>query len=403
VKLDSDQQPPGPASPKQPASAKSSPETDRNLSWYAAREPLVVVVLSVVAVVFLFAVGALSRVYRGQLKQRGSTWYQRGRRDLEARHFQNAVTDFQVALSYSRDDYGYELSLAQALMALNRTEEARAYLISLWQRQPENGSVNLQLARIYAAKNDITQALRYYHNAIYAVWDSDPEGHQRSVRLELIKFLLNHRALNQAESELIAVGRDLPENPALHLQIADSFMRIPDYHRALEQYEEGVKLQHHNAEALAGAGRAALQLARFPIAERYLSEAVAANPTDAQTSDLLAMIKTVRKMDPYDIASIAQRDRAVLDDFNIAGERLNACVNAQGQNAPANSSVQQLYRQWMEMKTTLSERSLRQDPDNLNTAMNLVFSIEKQTSETCGTPTGSDLALLLIARRHEGG
>lgn len=362
-----------------------------------------VLVLSAVAVVSLFGVGALSRLYRHRLAQRGSAWHQSGVRDLQARRLDKAVTDFEVALSYSRGNYGYEVSLAQALMALNRTEEARAYLISLWQRQPENGSVNLQLARIYAAKNDITQALRFYHNAIYAVWDSDPEGHQRSVRLELIAFLLDHRALNQAESELIAIGRDLPDNPALHLQIADSFMRIPDYDRALGQYEEAVKLQHHNAEALAGAGRAALQLGRFPIAERYLSEAVAANPSDAAASDLLATIKTVRKMDPYHIASIAQRDRAVLDDFNIAGERLNACVNAQGQNAAANSSVQQLYRQWMEMKTTLSERSLRQGPNNLNTAMNLVFSIEKQTSETCGTPTGRDLALLLIARRHEGG
>jgi hypothetical protein len=34
--------------------------------------------------------------------------------------------------------------------------------------------------------------------------------------------------------------------------------------------------------------------------------------------------------------------------------------------------------------------------------MNLVFDIERQTSTTCGTPVGADLALLLIARLHEG-
>jgi hypothetical protein len=34
--------------------------------------------------------------------------------------------------------------------------------------------------------------------------------------------------------------------------------------------------------------------------------------------------------------------------------------------------------------------------------MDLVFRIEKQTSTLCGTPTGTDLALLLISKLHEG-
>jgi len=38
----------------------------------------------------------------------------------------------------------------------------------------------------------------------------------------------------------------------------------------------------------------------------------------------------------------------------------------------------------------------------VETAMDLVFGIERQTSATCGTPAGTDLALLLIAKLHEG-
>jgi hypothetical protein len=34
--------------------------------------------------------------------------------------------------------------------------------------------------------------------------------------------------------------------------------------------------------------------------------------------------------------------------------------------------------------------------------MDLVFDIEHQTSVTCGTPSGTDMALLLIAKLHEG-
>ena len=34
--------------------------------------------------------------------------------------------------------------------------------------------------------------------------------------------------------------------------------------------------------------------------------------------------------------------------------------------------------------------------------MDLVFSIERQTNAGCGAPTGTDVALLLIAKLHEG-
>ena len=34
--------------------------------------------------------------------------------------------------------------------------------------------------------------------------------------------------------------------------------------------------------------------------------------------------------------------------------------------------------------------------------MDLVFEIERQTSTSCGTPAGKDMALLLIAKLHEG-
>jgi len=382
--------------------SKTQDASDRTLSWYAAREPLVVLLLSATAAGLFFLVGGLSRLYQNQLESRGRTWFDRGVRDLEAGRVENAVRDFQVALTYSRDNYGYQLSLAQALVALNRTEEARTYLISLWQREPENGSVNLELARIYAANSDITGALRYYHNAIYAVWGGDAEKHQRSVRLELIRFLLDHKALNQAESELIAVGRELPDDPSLHLEIADDFMRIPDYDRALEQDQEVLEIERQNRSALSSAGRAAFELAQFPLAERYLAAAQSLNPNDAETAALLKLVKAVPDIDAYEISSRAQRDRALLAAFNTAGERLRACGDRSAKNGETNPSLEQLYSRWMDRKARLTEPALREHPEEVDTTMDLVFTIERQTSNLCGAPTGTDLLLLLIGRHHQG-
>jgi hypothetical protein len=54
------------------------------------------------------------------------------------------------------------------------------------------------------------------------------------------------------------------------------------------------------------------------------------------------------------------------------------------------------------MQPRISEAQLKRDPDLVEAAMDLVFEIERQTNATCGSPEGSDMALLLIAKLHEG-
>jgi tetratricopeptide (TPR) repeat protein len=374
-------------------------ENDRTLSWYAAREPLVIVVLSLSAIAFFFLVSGLSGLYQRTLSSRARLWSVRGENDLNAGRIAEAIKDFQVALTYSRDNFDYELSLAQTLVTLKRTEEARIYLINLWQRQPENGPVNLQLARIYAGKRDVTQALRYYHNAIYAVWSGDADAQQLAARMELVRFLLDSRAFNQAEAELIAIGRNLPENASLQMEIGDLFMRVPDYERAFVLYRKALKSDHHSPDALARVGRAAFELGQYDVAERYLKSALAERADDAQSAQLLATCKAVHNLDPYSYWSPIERDRTVLSDFNTAGERLKSCMGASTAGA-SNPALQSLNVQWMDMEATINKHSLRAHPEWSASAMDLVFNIERETSSFCGPPTGDDRFLLLIAKRH---
>jgi hypothetical protein len=107
-------------------------------------------------------------------------------------------------------------------------------------------------------------------------------------------------------------------------------------------------------------------------------------------------------MDPFQRKiSVAQRDKIVVEDFSTAGERLKSCGVARGVSLPS-ASQSSLSENWARLKPTISLGDLRRDPDLVESAMNLVFEIERQTSTTCGTPTGGDMALLLIARLHEG-
>lgn len=375
---------------------------DKSLSWYSAREPVVILVLSAIAIAFFFLVSGLSGLYTRELNNRATLLANRGENDLRAGKFAEAATDFQSALTYSRGNYAYELSLAQALVELNRIEEARTYLINLWQRQPENGSVNLELARIFAEKGDITGALRYYHNAIYSVWSGNSEVQQLAVRLELVNFLLEHKADNLAESELIAVGRNLPEDASLRIHIGDLFMRVPDYGRALTMYQQALSLEHRNAEALGKAGQAAFELGQYKLAKRYLTSSLGIDPDNDHNVELLKMCRAIPNLDPYNFYSEPQRTHVVLSDFEIAGRRLNACINAPPNGKDSAAALLTLQSRWLDMKGHLNQRTLRQDPRMTDSAMDLVFDIERQTSIYCGAPAGNDSLLLLIARNREG-
>jgi tetratricopeptide (TPR) repeat protein len=376
-----------------------------NLRLYLSREPVILAVLSVFAVVCFVAVSGLSRIYHAQQESLGNRWFARGVAHLNQRRFQPAVNEFRTALLYSRDNYSYQLDLAEALIGLKRTREAYSYLINLWERQPENGLVNLELARIAAQNRETDQALRYYHNAIYAIWPGNPEQQRRDTRLELVGFLLSINAKAQAQAELIALPANLADDSSQEAQLGDLFLLAQDYEHALAEYRLSLKSNHHGPTALAGAGQAAFELGRYSLAQRYLQAAVSADPGDAQSAVRLKTTELVLQMDPFRRQiSTAQRNRIVIEAFAAAGARLKSCFSAGGSTGPASSPASEasLAGNWAKMKPQISKRGLQRDPDLVEPAMDLVFEIERQTSGACGPPAGTDMALLLISKLHEG-
>jgi len=371
-----------------------------DLRFYLRQQPVMLALLAGLAVLFFLAVTGLSRAYHAQRESLGNRWFSRGVADLNARRFDAAVTEFRAALLYSRDNYAYQLNLAEALLGLQRTSEASTYLLNLWDRQPEDGLVNLELARIAVQKGQTEPALRYYHNAIYATWPDDQEANRRDARLELIEFLLRSNARAQAESELIALAENLDEDSAQQEQVGDLFVRTLDYERAFAAYRLSLRGDRHNRAAMAGAGAAAFELARYPEAHRYLQSAVAADAADSVSASLLNTTDLVLKMDPFQRQiSMAQRNRIVVEAFATAGERIKTCGRQKG-SPPSTAPQPELAESWAKMKPRVTLGGLQRDPDLVEPAMDLVFNIERQTSVTCGAPTGTDLALLLIAKLH---
>jgi hypothetical protein len=154
---------------------------------------------------------------------------------------------------------------------------------------------------------------------------------------------------------------------------------------------------------VAGAGNAAFQLGRYLLAQQYLQTATLVNPNDTESAQRLQMTKMVLSMDPFrPQISTADRNQDVVDAFATAGQRLKTCQLPSSDTFGATGSAPSLNDEWTNLKSQITEAGLRRKPDLAQTAMDLVFRIERQTSNVCGTPTGADMALLLIAKVHEG-
>jgi tetratricopeptide (TPR) repeat protein len=366
------------------------------LSPYLKREPVTLALLIGVAILFFLAVSAISRGYQGQRASLAERWAARGVNDLNAARYQPAVEDFRSALLYKRDDGAYQLSLAEALMGLHRDSEARAYLVNLWDREPDNGMVSIELARIYASRDETEQALRYYHNAIYGTWSGNTDIETRKARLELIAYLMRIDARQQADAELIDLAAaSVAGDAAEQIKLGQMFMNVGDNQRALGAFQAAMEREHRNQQALAGAGEAAFRLGMFPLAERYLTRAHALAPDDTEIERRLNMAQIVLHWDPFrPQVAVAERRRIAMEAFAASGERLKTCSTPTPQE-------QTLTQQWRNLAPEVTEGSIDREPDMVNTIMQLAFAIEKQTASNCGKQNNADRALLLVANLHE--
>ena len=366
------------------------------------REVVTLTLLTALGILLFIGVTALSQLFHAQQAALAVRWSARGDSDLSSSRFNAAVNDYRASLRYGEGSYSSQLGLAEALIGQKQTSEASAYLTTLWEKQPEDGVVNRELARIAASQGETHDALRYYHNAIYAIWTNDPEQERRRTRWELIQYLLSIKALTQAQSELIALAAEVGDDPGQHVELGQYFLKTQDEQHALASFRQALKVDPHNQHALSGAGEAAFAEGDYTLAQHFLHQAVEEDHADQNASALLEISEQVMQLDPYRRRiTDAERDAAASRIFAIAGARLSSCPAASA-DALSTGSTQTLGEAWTKMKPHITERNLQRNPDTVTEALNLAFAIEREAGTRCGSAASADTALLLISKSHEG-
>jgi predicted Zn-dependent protease len=361
------------------------------------RETLLLAGLIAVIMVFFSVTTFAARAYHRKQEQFGAAWYERGEAALRQARPSEAVADFRNALAYSRDHDLYRLRLAQALMADHRPQEARSHLLSLWEKEPGDGTLNLELARLAAMWGDTPQAARYYHAAIYGVWPDEPTVHRWQIRFELSEYLLRQNTPQDpkaAQAELVALAAELPpQDVAAQMHLGTLFLQAGLYARALTAFRAALADQPNLMPALEAASEAAFRMGDYPTARHYLLPIVAQKPKDEHFLELLNLSELVIKLDPSERGLPSQEQaRRAAQGFELALARAQKC-------APASASgVAALLEQAKSIKP--NEKFLARNPDAIEKTMDLVFKLEKASAQ-CGPAGLEDKALGLLAQQWE--
>lgn len=408
-----------------PPKADTCPKCGRAAGWQSSRVTLTVTVLLVFAG-FGFTQYFVN-LHRATEFSLANRWSTRGQQAMQAGLPAVAADDYRTALSYDPENRGYRLHLAQALLAANRLNEARAHLISLWEQEPANGDVNLTLARLYAKRGDLANATRYYSNAINGIWGDDTRQQRVTVRFELSNYLMQQHRLTQAQSELMALLADPPPDPAGQLRLGQLLLQVNEPEHTLEIDNAVLAKDPGNADAYFQKAQALLAQDKFVEAERALADAVEYNPNSAAARQQLELIREVLRLDPSlpGLSRTGRADRAI-SAFQSAWQRLNNCASHLGMafaksdgTAPPGSStaasqsgapkttaaappgvLQRLYESGVPIQAGATDKNLREDSDALESTMQYVFEVERTTAPVCSQMNLTDQALLMLAQRE---
>jgi Tfp pilus assembly protein PilF len=379
------------------------PEAQNIVSRYVQQRALL---FSAALLTMLFVItAALARTYHAREEGLAAEWLQEGNADLANGKPAQAFEDFRNSLSYGPDDPAVQLRLAEALLADGRSNEARSYLVNLWDRTPGSGQLNLDLARVSQQAGEVEDAIRYYHGAIFGSWEKNPSSERRNVRLELCEFLLARSRIDQAQAEIAGLAADTPfDNGVLREENGRLFSKVGQPGRALSEFEAALGINPNQSQWLAEAAQVAFEDGDYLKAETYFARSERENPSEAIRGSL-ALVRDALGNDPFLAGlNVEEQARRTRRDFRQGLNRLSECVATGAKHSTpteSQSELQQLNNVAKDLQKRLNVASLTKNSDARADVMNFVFRVENATARECGRGETLDQAMRLIEKRHE--
>jgi tetratricopeptide (TPR) repeat protein len=354
-------------------------------------------------VLFVLFTAAVSRMYHKSIHVLADNWFDEGEASFRAGDIKSALTDYRNALVYSPDNTKFQFHLAQALAAAGRGDEGRSYLLNLLSESPGSGEVNLVLARIAAHKDLTSDALRYYHGAIYGEWDNDPIARRWQVRRELAEYLLDRGLQRQAVPEIIALADSTPANDIEQLRVVgDLLLKAKLWTRALEVFRTILSASANDEDALLGAATSAFNLGQDIAALDYFDRLPEKDRDSPGVAEMHKTTQQINEMNPFlpGLSREAKARRAA-SALSLSATRLQQCATQVGQSLTATPPQTQLQKALAESKELAADerwQNIAKHPETVDEVMGHTFEMENASAAACGELEGADRALWLLGR-----
>ncbi len=208
-----------------------------------------------------------------------------------------AIEEFRSALTFARQNVGYQLALSRALLAAGKFSDADAAAAAVLAGDPSKGEANLTMARILVKEGRLADAGSYYHRAIYGRWGGDAAKRRLDVQLELIDLLARENDKQQLLAELLPL-QDEKLNIGTRERIAKLYLQAGSPSRAFDMYRAILKERPSDPGAFAGLGEAEFARGNYKTAHTEFLIASHLLPRDAELRKRLDLSSEVLALDP---------------------------------------------------------------------------------------------------------
>lgn len=363
------------------------------------RDSLTFLTLTLVALAMSGVTTLLFRSFEAHREELAVRWAERGREALAAGKPAEAVTAMRTSLGFRPDVRENQLALARALAASGRVDEAENYFVNLWQSQPGDGGINLELARLARQQGRTFNAIEYYRAAIFGNWSGDGPARRRNIRLELSSYLVELGQGKAARAELLIAAGNNPD-AASQLRIGEALEAADAAKDAATAYRNASEDKTFAATAQAKLGELCYAQGDYACAEEELTQALHHSSwTDAQKERMSTLQQNAVRLQTLAASPSvpsALRVEHLLRDGHFAAQRMNVCL---AENADATAAFGDIPSRWKTLDTPKNRALLRTDDDLQRQYLELIFEMEKAAEGPCGTASG-DHALMLHLSAH---
>jgi len=200
----------------------------------------------------------------------------------------------EIALSKGADDPYVHLIKGESFAEAGQRKEAGVELGKVVKQDPANEVANALLGDLALSAGQVKEAIKYYRKSL----STNPKN--TKTRAALVRALVEDERPAEAQKELASLDQAaLPKSELITLQGRIQY-GLGNYKKANELYENALKEDPNNYEALYHQGENYLKLPHYTKAIELLEKARQANPKDTEAAARLSQL----------YAEVGDRDKA---------------------------------------------------------------------------------------------